>query len=485
MSKGGAQVSWDVNMSNSDRDLPNRSTGKAHRSDRDGGEEWPATRVLARTSSPSAGDDADASDDAPGDIGHQTAPNEFELFVSCDPAPALQQQFEFLRPKFIAVHDIGTTSSRKLLTGVASAGGRAVQRLVIRRQGYGTALATLRFVELPTNDGPPLRMYTTDCETESNWRSEIAYLLLAHSRLGVVMVGDLQPLAIGPSLRPLRESITGGSWPNRHLLLLPLTSANNLVSHGMELARGTPVNVRTAPQVARPADAWGFISGSWGRANERANGSGTSPVVLRPLFANGKPAAQPAPVMTRVPAPAAVADQSELPDTAPGVLSLAAGPAHFASDRMALKAPSAPGILWEHSIPAGIKVAATAPDEVALLRRYARQVSEIAGVGSCCVFDIASGNSIAYAGTGPGAATLAAEGAALMSGIAGHGRNLKLGETLSEAAITLGLHHLLVRAVPLHSALGLIAVLDRASANLTMVRLQVLRLDAQFEEQVQ
>ena len=485
MAKGAAQVSWDVNMSNSDRDLPNRGTGKAHRSDRDGGEEWPVTRVLARSNGRSSGDDADGSDDAPGDIGHQTAPNEFELFVSCDPGQALQQQFEFLRPKFIAVHDIGTTSSRKLLNGIASAGGRAVQKLVIRRQGYGTALATLRFVGLPTNEGPHLRMYTTDCETEDNWRAEIAYLLLAYSRLGVVMVGDLQPLSIGPALRPLRESITGGSWPNRHLLLLPLTSANNLVSHGMELARGTPVNVRTAPQVARPADAWGFISGSWGRANERATGSENSSVVLRPLFANGKPAGAPAPIMTRVPARPAVAEQGEVPDTAPGVLSLAGDAANVASDRMPLKAASAAGILWEHSMPAAIKIAATAPEEVALLRRYARQISEIAGVGSCCVFDIASGDSIAYAGTGPGAATLAAEGAALMSGIAGHGRKLKLGETLSEAAITLGLHHLLVRTVPLHSALGLIAVLDRASANLTIVRLQVLRLDAQFEEKVQ
>ena len=36
------------------------------------------------------------------DIGRQTGANERELFVSCDPAQAMQQQFEHLQPEFIA-----------------------------------------------------------------------------------------------------------------------------------------------------------------------------------------------------------------------------------------------------------------------------------------------------------------------------------------------------------------------------------------------
>jgi hypothetical protein len=52
-----------------------------------------------------------------------------------------------------------------------------------------------------------------------------------------------------------------------------------------------------------------------------------------------------------------------------------------------------------------------------------------------------------------------------------------MGHTLPEAAITLGSHHLLLRAVPGHPRLALHAALDKASANLTLVRLQVQRLD--------
>ena len=53
------------------------------------------------------------------------------------------------------------------------------------------------------------------------------------------------------------------------LLLLPLASASTLVTHGLDLGRGTGVAVRTTPQVARPADAWAFITGTWSRLREQ------------------------------------------------------------------------------------------------------------------------------------------------------------------------------------------------------------------------
>ena len=203
------------------------------------------------------------------EIGRQIGGNERELFVSCAPAEALQQQFEHLQPNFIAVHDIATSSSRKLLTGIAAASGRAVQKLVVRRQGYGTALATLEFVELPTADNQLLRLYTTEADADTASRHAIARVLLAYSRLGVVMVGELPGHAIASALKPLHDDIIAGPWPNRNLLLLPLASASTLVTHGLDLGRGTGVAVRTTPQVARPADAWAFITGTWSRLREQ------------------------------------------------------------------------------------------------------------------------------------------------------------------------------------------------------------------------
>ncbi|MEO7010687.1 MAG: hypothetical protein ABI156_16175, partial [Caldimonas sp.] len=61
-------------------------------------------------------------------------------------------------------------------------------------------------------------------------------------------------------------------------------------------------------------------------------------------------------------------------------------------------------------------------------------------------------------------------------------RSLGLGRAVPEAAITLASHHLLLRPLPRHPDLVLHAVLDKTSANLTLARLQVLRMDPLFDE---
>ena len=217
---------------------------------------WASTRAHTALATQIQPDENDYLAGEKDEIGRQIGGNERELFVSCAPAEALQQQFEHLHPEFIAVHDIATSSSRKLLAGIAAASGRAVQKLVIRRQGYGTALATLEFVELPTTDQQSLRLYTTEADADTASRHALAKMLLAYSRLGVVMVGELPGHAIAAALKPLHDDILAGPWPSRNLLLLPLASASTLVTHGLDLGRGTGVAVRTTPQVARPADAW-------------------------------------------------------------------------------------------------------------------------------------------------------------------------------------------------------------------------------------
>jgi hypothetical protein len=112
------------------------------------------------------------------------------------------------------------------------------------------------------------------------------------------------------------------------------------------------------------------------------------------------------------------------------------------------------------------------------IERYVRQVSELPGMASCCVFDVATGADIAHAGASPGAADLALHGKTLLAGMSASSRSMGLGHVLPEAAITLGSHHLLLRGLPGHPGLALHAALDKMQANLTLVRLQVQRLDA-------
>ncbi len=414
---------------------------------------WASTRAQTALATQILADENDYLATAKDEIGRQIGGNERELFVSCAPAEALQQQFEHLEPEFIAVHDIATASSRKLLAGIAAASGRAVQKLVIRRQGYGTPLATLEFVELPTSDNQPLRLYATEADADTASRQAIAKVLLAYSRLGVVMVGELPGHAIAAALKPLHDDILAGPWLNRNLLLLPLASASTLVTHGLDLGRGTGVAVRTTPQVARPADAWAFITGTWSRLREQAPDNGRAVPELGAFKPN--------------------AYQAKRPPLASGIAS---------GDTLPMEDSPPPLVLTMRPMPAIASTEFPALAPSTLLERYVKQLSELNGVIGCCVFEIETGQALAHAGANPGCAELATHGSALIAGMMTASRGLGFGHSLPEAAISLGAHHLLLRGVPRHPGLAVHAVLDKTSANLTLARLQVLRMDPMFDE---
>jgi len=392
-------------------------------------EAWQATRSQTHIATQIARDENDylaARGDAI-NIGRHVGGNQHELFVSCGAAEALQQQLDHLRPAYIALHDLGTVSTLKLLAGVASASQRSLQKLVIRRQGYGTPLAALEFLDLPTGDGTSLRLYTTELDADGHTRQGIVKALLAYSRLGVLMVGDMPAHLLKTSLQPLHDAMLAGPWINRHLLLLPLASSAMLAHEGQSLGRGSGVQVRTTPQVTRPAEAWSFISGAWNKLREPS----------KPM-SNGAHPAQPQPVASE-----------SAPTTAPM-------PEPGRSD--------------------------TRPRVESRLGRYVRLLADLPGMVSCSVFDVSNGRPLVHAGARPGPEELARHGCAMLVALAAASRAMGLGHTMPEAAITLGTHHLVLRFVPKHPGVALHAVLDKTRADLALAHAQIVRMDSLFTE---
>jgi len=193
------------------------------------------------------------------------------------------------------------------------------------------------------------------------------------------------------------------------------------------LARGTHLTVRSTPAVTRPADAWNFISGTWSRLRDELAAAGQNLPALGAAVAR-TPVAPAAPAAKLAPAAEPV-----------GMMSLSSG---------------------------------------SPIERYVEQVSRLNGMLSCCVFDIATGHAQASLGAAPAAAELARFGASLLSSMSTASRALGLGTAQPEAAITLGAHHLVLRALPRHPGLVLHAVLDKSLANVTLAKLQIERLDA-------
>lgn len=422
---------------------------------------WEATRQQSSLATQLMGSKDDYLAQAQRNIGRQTGQSQWELFVVIDPTEALQQQFDLHQPDYIALHDIGTQSSRRMLGGLAAATGRPVHQLHIRRQGLGMPLARLEFVELPVEPGQPaLRLYTTEIDADTQHRRTLASLLMARSRLAVAIVGDLPPHALATALLPLRDAIHSGAWLNRELLMLPLAGASALAGQASRIASGSSVAVRTTPLVTRPAEAWNYLRGTWNKLRTQLRDSAVHvPEIIDPVAA---------------PPPAPTSGPSPLADT----------PESSASSSLLDSATARRVPLPMQPMPA-VRGAPTPnlPADPALAT-YVRKCGELKGMVSCCVFELATQRTVGHAGGRPGPAALASQGASLMASMAEASHSLNLGQAAPDAAITLGNHHLLLRAVPARDGLSLHAVLDRAQTNLTLVRLQLQRLDLLLEDGV-
>ncbi len=354
---------------------------------------------------------------AASDIGRRIGEDQLELFVVCQPAEAMLQQFAQLTPDFIALHDVGTAVSARLLAAVAAASSRKLQKLVIRRQGYGVALATLQFVELPLAAGRMLRVYTTQIDADMQTRRQLAQVLLAHSRLAALIVGELPAHALDSNLQPLREAIAAGPWPNRQMLMVPLGSGAALPAQAAALAGHSGVMVRTTPQVARPAEAWSYISGAWNRLHS----------------ADAAPAARRTspPLPMSAPLPAPVRTASAMQGFAPPPLA-----ASYAATQP-LELTPMPTVA---AAPAAARPAGNGNGNGngnGAWSEYVRRCATIRGLVECCVFDLDTQRSLAHSGAQRTADRLAAKGTMLHAMIGDSAQVLGLAEDEAEADITL------------------------------------------------
>jgi hypothetical protein len=369
------------------------------------------------------------------DVGRRIGDDQVELFVTGDPGPSLQVEIERHQPAYVALHDIGTAASMRLLGSLANAAQAPVQRLTIRRQGHGVPLAVLQFVEIVVASGERIRVYSTDSNADGHARVQLARVLLAHSQLAVLLVGELVPHALSTALMPLAEAMQHGPWSNRELLFVPLGSSTTLAQQAQRLQSARPVQIQITPRANKPRQAWNFIAGAWNRlqgpGSEQALPVDMSRAVERP--------ATPAP----------------LADTEP--MQLRADPLPISAPAMPPRPMPLPGqTRWQG---------------------YVDRCAQIKGAAAACVFDIHSLAPLAASGGPPAAERLAQQGALLLGHFGDTARTLGLGATRVEGTISTQAHHLLLRPVPGHPGIALHLVLLAATGNPTLARMQLERIE--------
>ncbi len=357
------------------------------------------------------------------DVGRRIADDQVELFVSGDVASALQGEFQQHTSEFIALHDIGTRATLRLLSSLASASAAPVQRLTVRRQGHGMALAVLQFVEVVLSDGSRVRVYSTDIEADSRTRQSLAPLLLACSRLGVLMVGELPPHALTAALTPLHDALLRGPWPNRELLMVPVGSSTALAAQAAWLASTSGVQIHVTPSASKPKQAWAYVGGAWNRSHGQGPGARTMHTVLE----------------RALPRPA-------VPATEALTVPMGLGPTI---------ARPPPATSSHHPTLAGTLAAPAAP----AWQMFADRCGGIKGLVACCVFDTHTLHALAHDSSAANAARLAQQGATLLAQMHIAARALGLDAAQPEAVITTGAHHLLLRHISGHTGVAVHLVL--------------------------
>jgi hypothetical protein len=362
--------------------------------------------------------ESDYLDDRP-DIGRAIGEGVRELFISTEPAIALEQQFEFRRPSFIALHDLNCTTSRKLLAGVAASFNRPVHRLEIRRHGYGTTFASIEYVDCPSSPGTAVRLYATDIDADTQTRQALTRVLMGYSVVTVTMVGDLPSHTLSQHFERLRQQMTEASWTCRRFVFMPLFNSPGLEPAVAELCRTTGAQANATPQVTRPLDAWTYLSAAWNQWQTQRHPD-SRPPLLGPLTVN--------------------------PGTA--VATMRAMPATSA--------------------------ARTAGE----LERLAQGIADLPGVVSCAVFELVSSRTLAQVGMEPAPVELARRGTTLLALARSTRKQLGLPGQADEVLIMGGVPALAVRALTSRPELAIHVAFTPAKADWPVLRPRIMALDA-------
>jgi len=361
---------------------------------------WGAQTELATQFMPRGDEKSDLSTPVDQTIGKAVGDQQWELFVSCAPADALAQQFDTRLPTFMALHALGKASSRAFLSDVAAHLEVPVQKLVIRRQGYGTTLAALWFAEVPGANGQAIRIYACEAEAEGEAASasELACLLLSRCKVSAVLLDGVSPGGWRAQVDALDAQVPQPLRPGSAMLLQPLSATPELESLRAGLSMRLGPSLRSLPVVSQPLQAWAALPAVWNQLMVASHPG--MPAQSLPTFV-------PKPMVARHGA-AAQAD-------APSGVAAGASP-------------------WRSAC-------------AALVERY--------GVHACCAFNARTLAILAHTGPAqPEATLMARQGRTLLAAMASSGQLLGLGKVVQEAQIALADRVMLVWQMPASSSGG-------------------------------
>lgn len=366
------------------------------------------------------------------ELGKKVSPTSRELFVVCDPSEALRQHFELGVTPFVLLHDLGTGAGQTFLQGLSERSGWRLQTLSIRRQGFGTLLASLSYLDCPLASGS-LRMYLADVQAEPAEQQALRRQLIEAATVHVLIGAVLATPDVAGKVTAWRDELLAARHAGRvSLLALPQVRDPDWMMSLSGLTRTPRLQVEVAPASQVVTANWTLIGTYWNRQTQAALPGALQPIERANLSLPAEAPDVPAKPRTLIPMPV-------VGGTPPSATPMASMP------------------------PLSLEAHVTA-------------LSRQTGALRACIFVLLTREVWAQS-AGANGNQMAEQGLALLAAAGAIGQNLALGRSVREVHVSLGEAQVLLRATRLRNGGVLMLILPR-DADTARVREFVLQYEA-------
>ena len=371
-----------------------------------------------------------------------------DLVVSGSPAQAIRDHFAATRAdletasSMITLLDPVGVWASAVIKALSDAGGQPIERLHLREK---TTLRTLAMIERTTlvrRHEDTLRICHADVRAPGPDNAEIPIALMERSQMTAIIVGPMQPHSIDALLQSLLQATTLPTWRCPNLLFMLPPSAVWIANKVGAVVWPARLNVHVLNESMTGASSvWNAMLGMWNRVKSQPGWD---------------PTAQ-----------------------ASGGVDISIG------ERKAGDAPA--------SLAATSGIAATGAEPSPPVMRVSRAVLEpsrgrealapmltLDGLLGCAVVDGNTGLVIAREVREEQPVDIELAAAACAQVLRTHrqaARNMGLSEHIEEIITTAGARHQLMRALPRHPNLFLVALLDKHRTNLALARFQLIEVE--------
>jgi len=374
-----------------------------------------------------------------------------DLVVSGSPAQAIRDHFAETRAdletasSMITLLDPVGVWASAVIKALSDAGGQPVERLHLREK---TTLRTLAMIERTTlvrRHEDTLRICHADVRAPGPDNAEIPIALMERSQMTAIIVGPMQPHSIDALLQSLLQATTLPTWRCPNLLFMLPPSAVWIANKVGAVVWPARLNVHVLNESMTGASAvWNAMLGMWNRVKSQPGWDPTAASFAGTDLSIGA---------------------RKVNDGAAGSAgALSAGPAATVAN---------------DATPPVMRISRSVLDPARAREALAAMLS-LDGLMGCAVVDGNTGLVIARELREDQPVDIELAAAACAQVLRTHrqaARNMGLSDHIEEIITTAGARHQLMRALPRHPNLFLVALLDKHRTNLALARFQLIEVE--------